>query len=48
MVTIAVMKHCDQKQVGEESVYLAYTSTALFITEGSQDRNSNKDRSLEA
>ena len=23
-------------------VYLAYTSTSLFITEGSQDRNSNQ------
>ena len=29
-------------QVGEERVYLAYTSTLLFITEGSQDRDSNK------
>ena len=31
-----------KKQVGEEKVYLAYTSTLLFITEGSQDRNSNR------
>jgi hypothetical protein len=29
-------------QVGEERVYLAYTSTLLFITKGSQDRNSNR------
>jgi hypothetical protein len=29
-----------KKQVEEEGVYLAYTSTSLFITEGSQDRNS--------
>ena len=39
---IAVRKHYDQKQAGEESVYSAYTSTALFITEGSQDRNSSR------
>ena len=31
-----------KKQVGEERVYLAYTSTLLFITEGSQDRHSNR------
>jgi hypothetical protein len=30
-----------KKQVGEERVYLANTSTALFI-EGSQDRSSNR------
>ena len=33
------MKHHDQKQVGEERVYLAYASTLEFITKGSQDRN---------
>jgi hypothetical protein len=31
-----------KKQVGEERVYLAYTSTLLFITKGSQDRNSHR------
>jgi hypothetical protein len=31
-----------KKQVGEKRVYLPYTSTLLFITEGSQDRNSNR------
>jgi hypothetical protein len=31
-----------KKQVGEEVVYLAYTSTSLFIIKGSQDRNSNR------
>jgi hypothetical protein len=31
-----------KKQVGEERVYSAYTSTLLFITKGGQDRNSNK------
>ena len=30
------------KQVGEERVCLAYTSTILFIREGSQGRNSNR------
>jgi hypothetical protein len=30
-----------KKQVGVERVYLAYASILLFITEGSQDRNSN-------
>ena len=37
-VSIAVMKHHDQKQVGEERVYLAYTPN----TEGSQDKNSSR------
>ena len=36
------MKHHDQKQIGEEKVYLAYTSTSLFIIKGSQDRNSSR------
>ena len=31
-----------KKEAGEERVYLAYTSTALFIMEGRQDRNSNR------
>jgi hypothetical protein len=31
-----------KKQVGEERVYLAYTSILLFITKGSQDWNSNR------
>jgi hypothetical protein len=30
------------KKVGEERVYSAYTSTLLFITKGSQDRNSHR------
>jgi hypothetical protein len=36
-----------KKQVGEERVYSAYTSTLLFITKGSQDKNS-EGRNLEA
>jgi hypothetical protein len=32
-------------QVGEERVYSAYTSTLLFITKGSQDRNSSRSGS---
>ena len=35
-----MIKHHDQKQLGKERVYLAYTSTSLFIIKGSQDRNS--------
>jgi hypothetical protein len=31
-----------KKQVGEERVYSAYNSTLLFITKGSQDRNSHR------
>jgi hypothetical protein len=31
-----------KKQVGEERVYSDYTSKLLFITEGSQDRNSSR------
>jgi len=30
-----------KKQVGEERVYSAYTSTVLFITKGSQDWSSH-------
>jgi hypothetical protein len=30
------------KQVGEERVYAAYTSTLLFITKGTQDWNSSR------
>jgi len=32
-----------KKQVGEERVYSAYTSTLLFITKGSQDWNSYRE-----
>jgi hypothetical protein len=35
-----------KKQLVEERAYLAYASTSLFITEGSQDRNSSKERTL--
>jgi hypothetical protein len=31
-----------KKQVGEERVYSTYTSMLLFITKGSQDRNSSR------
>jgi hypothetical protein len=34
-----------KKQVGEEKVCLAYTSTLLFITKGSQDWNSSRSGS---
>jgi hypothetical protein len=32
---IATIKHCHQKQFGEEWVYLPYTSISLVILEGS-------------
>jgi hypothetical protein len=41
-VSIAVIKHPNQKQVGEERVNLAYTSMWQPISEGSQDRSSNR------
>jgi hypothetical protein len=36
------MEHHDQKHLGEERISLVYISTPLSITEGSQDRNSNR------
>jgi hypothetical protein len=41
-VSIAALKTITKKQVGEKGVYLTYTSILLFITKGSQDKNSNK------
>jgi hypothetical protein len=37
-----------KKQVGEERVYSAYTSTLLFITKGSQDWNSSQEAGADA
>ena len=37
-----------KKQVGEERVYSAYTSTLLFITKGSLDRNLGAGADAEA
>ena len=48
MVSIAVMKHYDHKQVEKEKVYLACASTLLFITEGSQGRNLEAGADAEA
>jgi hypothetical protein len=54
---LSALKHClshgfysctnimTKKQVGEERVYLAYTSILLFITKGSQDWNSSRSGS---
>jgi hypothetical protein len=41
-VSIPAQNILTKKQVGEERVYSAYTSTLLFITKGSQDRNSHR------
>jgi hypothetical protein len=44
-VPIPVQNIMTRKQVEEERVYSAYTSTLLFITKGSQDRNSSRSGS---
>jgi len=41
-VTIAAVKRHDQRERGEERVYLAHTSSPLFILEGSQEGISNR------
>jgi hypothetical protein len=40
-VCIPAQNSMSKKQVGEERVYSAYTSTLLFITKGSQNRSSH-------
>ena len=48
-VTLAVTKHHGQKQLREERVYLAYTSTSQSITEGSQEKpKHSKNQGTEA
>jgi len=37
-----MMKHHDQKQVGEVRIYLTYTFASWSITEGTQDRNTTR------
>ena len=39
-----LMKHHNQNTLREERAYLAYTFSSLFITEGSQDKNSSRER----
>jgi hypothetical protein len=34
-----MMKHHNQKQIGEQRVYLVYTSVLQSIIEGGQDKN---------
>jgi hypothetical protein len=41
-VSIPEQNIMSKKQVGEEKVYSAYTSTWLFIIEGRQDWNSSR------
>jgi hypothetical protein len=45
MVSIPAQNIMTTKQVEEERVYSAYTSTLLFITKGSQDWNSSRSGS---
>jgi hypothetical protein len=47
-VTIGVMRHHDQEQVGKERVYLVYTSTPQFIIKGCRKRNLKQGSMLEA
>jgi hypothetical protein len=42
MISIGVLKHHDKKQVGEENIYLAYTSILQFIIEGIHDKKRNR------
>ena len=42
ILIIAMMKH-GKKKYGEERVHLAYSSTSQSITEGSPDRNTNRE-----
>lgn len=48
IVSNAVMKHHDQNQLGEESVYLVYTSTLQSIIGGREVKNSKQGLKLEA
>jgi hypothetical protein len=41
-ISIPAQNIMTKKQIGEERVYLAYTSTLLLITKGSQDWNSHR------
>jgi hypothetical protein len=45
LVSIPAQNIMTKKQVGEERVYSAYTSTLLFITKGSQDWNPSRSGS---
>lgn len=42
-VTLAVMKHYYQSNLGKGS-FLVYISMSLLVTEGSQERHSNRAR----
>jgi hypothetical protein len=44
-VSIPAQNIMIKKQVGEERVYSAHTSTSLFITKGTQDRNPSRSGS---
>lgn len=47
-VSIAMVKHYDQKQPGEERIYLGYASISQVIAEGSQGRNRQAGTEAEA
>lgn len=48
MVSIAVMKNHNCKQIGEEKVYFAFTSTSKSTTKGSLDRSLGAGTDVEA
>ena len=41
-VSVPAQNIMTKKQVREEKIYSAYTSTLLFINKGSEDQNSSK------
>ena len=46
-VTVAVMKHHDQKQVGEKRVYLTYISTSIVHHLEKSGQELKQDKNLE-
>jgi hypothetical protein len=46
-VTIALMKHCDPKQLREGRIYLAHISISLLIIRGSQRWELKQGKNLE-
>lgn len=47
LVSVAMIKHHDQRQLGDERVYFTYTSIK-FITEGNQGKHSKQGRNYKA
>lgn len=43
LLSAAVIKHSNQKELGEEKVYLALPSHSLYSFEGSRDKKSRQE-----